>query len=96
MSHSFKLLFAAVLLTVNVPAQTAGPDGPAKPLVLQKNEGEYRARRPREGFSSPSSEFLLKIGPKTSGSKHLLLLPRKFLPAQQFPNTNTTGRRRSC
>lgn len=63
MSGVLKLLFPVWLCALCLPAQTAAPDESTKPIVLQKNEGELRTRRPREGVSSPSTDFLLKIGP---------------------------------
>lgn len=72
-------------------AQTVAPDLNPKPMVLQKNEGELRTRRPREGVSSPASEFLLKIGPKTSGSKHLLLFTEEIPPGAAIPRHKHHG-----
>ena len=45
-------------------------NSPAKPLLLEQNEGELRTRRPRPQ-PSPASQFTLKIGPKINGSEHL-------------------------
>jgi mannose-6-phosphate isomerase-like protein (cupin superfamily) len=79
-------LFVAVFLCVRcIPAQSPAPEGGAKPIVLQKNDGDLRTRRPREGVASPSSDFLLKIGPKTSGSKHLLLFTEEIRPGAVIP-----------
>jgi hypothetical protein len=83
-------LFVAVFLRVRcVPAQSPAPEAGAKPIVLQKNDGDLRTRRPREGVASPSSDFLLKIGPKTSGSTHLRLYggdpARRSYPEAQAP-----------
>ena len=91
MSNAFKLLVVILLCALNVPAQTLAPDGSGKPVVLQKNEGELRTRRPREGVASPSSEFLLKIGPKTSGSKHLLLFTEEIPPGAAIPKHKHHG-----
>jgi mannose-6-phosphate isomerase-like protein (cupin superfamily) len=85
MSNALKLLVAILLCAQCVPAQTAAPEGGAKAIVLQKNEGELRTRRPREGVTSPSTDFLLKIGPKTSGSKHLLLFTEEVPPGAVIP-----------
>src|SRR5215472_14797268 len=85
MLNTLKLLFLVCLCALYLPGQTVRPDEQAKPVVLQKNEGELRTRRPREGVSSPSSEFLLKIGPKTSGSKHLLLFTEEIPPGAAIP-----------
>ncbi len=90
MSNTFKPLVALMLYTLCLPAQTPAPEA-AKPLVLQKNEGELRTRRPREGVSSPASEFLLKVGPKTSGSKHLLLFTEEVPPGAVIPKHKHYG-----
>ena len=37
-------------------------------------------RRPRQGVASPTSNFMLKVSPKTNGSKHLLLATEEILP----------------
>ena len=91
MSNALKLLFPVLLCALCLPAQTAIPDKEAKPLVLQKNEGELRTRKPREGVSSPSTDFLLKIGPKTSGSKHLLLFTEELVPGAAIPKHKHHG-----
>lgn len=85
MPNAFRLLVAGLLYVLCLPAQISNPDEPAKPLVLQKNEGELRTRRPPEGVTSPASEFLLKIGPKTTGSKHLLLFTEEIPPGAVIP-----------
>jgi mannose-6-phosphate isomerase-like protein (cupin superfamily) len=85
MSNTLRLFVAVFLYVLSIPAQSPAPDGGAKPLVLQKNDGDLRTRRPREGVASPSSEFLLKIGPKTSGSKHLLLFTEEIPPGAVIP-----------
>jgi mannose-6-phosphate isomerase-like protein (cupin superfamily) len=91
MSNAFKLSVVVLLCALCVPAQTPAPDGSGKSVVLQKNEGELRTRRPREGVASPSSEFLLKIGPKTSGSKHLLLFTEEVPPGAAIPKHKHHG-----
>jgi mannose-6-phosphate isomerase-like protein (cupin superfamily) len=85
MPSVLKLLVLVLLSPSCIPAQTLAPDGNAKPVVLQKNEGELRARKPREGVSSPSTDFLLKIGPKISGSKHLLVFTEEVAPGAMIP-----------
>ncbi len=45
----------------------------AKPLILERNEGELRTRRIHTDASAPaSSQFMLKVGPKNNGSQHLV------------------------
>ncbi len=85
MSNALKLLAVLLLCAQCVPAQTPAPDASGKPVVLQKSQGDLRTRRPREGVASPASEFLLKIGPKTSGSKHLLLFTEEIPPGAAIP-----------
>jgi mannose-6-phosphate isomerase-like protein (cupin superfamily) len=85
MSNAAKFIVAVLLFALYLPDQAAAPKQSAKPLVLQQNEGEWRTRRPREGVASPSTEFLLKIGPKTSGSKHLLVLTEEIRPGAIIP-----------
>ena len=91
MSRTLKLLVTFLLLVQCASAQTPAPVEGARPLVLQKNEGDLRARRPREGVSSPSSEFILKIGPKTSGSKHLLVFTEDIPPGAAIPKHRHHG-----
>jgi mannose-6-phosphate isomerase-like protein (cupin superfamily) len=91
MSYAPKMLAVTLLSALCVRAQTPAPDPSGKPVVLQKNEGEPRTRRPREGVASPSSDFLLKIGPKTSGSKHLLLFTEEIPPGAAIPKHKHHG-----
>src|SRR5215471_13224220 len=91
MSNAPKLLLLVWLCAVYFPAQTAILDEKAKPVVLQKDEGELRTRKPREGVSSPSTDFLLKIGPKTSGSKHLLVFTEEVPPGAAIPKHKHHG-----
>jgi mannose-6-phosphate isomerase-like protein (cupin superfamily) len=85
MCKALKLLLMVPLFPLCLLAQTTIPANEAKPVVLQKNEGELRTRKPREGVSSPSTDFLLKIGPKTSGSKHLLVFTEDVPPGAAIP-----------
>ena len=63
----------------------------AKAIVLQKDEGELRTRRPREGVASPSSDFLVKVSPKTNVSKHLLLGTEEIPPGAVIPKHKHHG-----
>jgi hypothetical protein len=49
MFYAPKMLVVILLYALCVRAQTPAPDASGKPVVLQKNEGEPRTRRPREG-----------------------------------------------
>jgi quercetin dioxygenase-like cupin family protein len=57
----------------------------AKPLIIEKNEGELRVRRiPADStavpMSMPSSEFMLKVSPKNNGSQQLVLGTEEIAP----------------
>lgn len=91
MSNALKLFVAVLLCAHYTPAQTAAPDGGARPIVLQKNEGEVRTRRPREGVASPSSDFLLKVSQEGNGSKHLFLGTEEIPPGAVIPKHKHHG-----
>jgi mannose-6-phosphate isomerase-like protein (cupin superfamily) len=91
MSNAIKLLVAILLCAPCIPAQTHATDEGAKAVVLQKNEGELRTRRPRENVASPSSDFLLKVSQKTNGSKHLLLGTEEIPPGAVIPKHKHHG-----
>jgi quercetin dioxygenase-like cupin family protein len=57
------------LLALIAYAQSPAP----KVLVLERNEGEKRVRLPREGVANKPVEFILKVTPESSGSRHLVL-----------------------
>src|SRR5437899_11288372 len=52
----------------------------AKTLVLEKKEGETRVRRPRGSLPVPTNEFIRKVTPQNSGSKHLVLGTEEIPP----------------
>jgi quercetin dioxygenase-like cupin family protein len=56
----------------------------AKPLLLEKNEGELRSRRPRPQ-PSPASQFTLKVDPKTNGSQHFVVGTEQIAPGASIP-----------
>jgi mannose-6-phosphate isomerase-like protein (cupin superfamily) len=91
MSNAIKLLVAILLCAPCIPTQTHATDEGAKAVVLQKNEGELRTRRPRENVASPSSNFLLKVSQKTNGSKHLLLGTEEIPPGAVIPKHRHHG-----
>lgn len=68
-------------------SSTAGPIGGAKPLLLEKNEGELRVRRAVSVASTQSgaqpaaaATFILKVSPKNNGSERLVLVTEEILP----------------
>ena len=80
---------AAVLMMVSlcgfsqsnrsIAVQKAEAD--AKPLLLEKNEGELRTRRIHTDNTAPaSSQFMLKVGPKNNASQHLVAGTEELAP----------------
>jgi quercetin dioxygenase-like cupin family protein len=72
---------AAVLMMVslcgfsqsNRSVAVPGAEAVAKPLLLEKNEGELRTRRIHTDNTAPaSSQFMLKVSPKNNASQHLV------------------------
>ncbi len=58
----------------------------AKPLLLEKNEGELRTRRIHTDSSVPaSSQFMLKVSPKNNGSQHLVAGTEQLAPGANLP-----------
>src|SRR5258708_105189 len=75
------LLIVVPLLAVVCYAQSQG----ARTVVLEKNEGERRMRRPLGSLPIPSDEFILKVTPQNSGSTHLVLGTEEIPPGGIIP-----------
>jgi quercetin dioxygenase-like cupin family protein len=75
------LLVVVTFLAVICYAQSQG----AKCVVLEKSEGETRVRRPLGSLPTPSVEFMLKVSPENSGSKHLVLGTEDIPPGGVIP-----------
>lgn len=60
------------------------PSSVARPLLLERSEGELRMRRPRPK-PSPASQFMLKVDPKTNGSQHLVVGTEDIAPGASIP-----------
>ena len=84
-------LYAAIMILALGSAIAAGQskrkhaETTAKPLIIEKNEGEMRVRRiPADSasvpMSIPSSEFMLKVSPKNNGSQQLVLGTEEIAP----------------
>jgi hypothetical protein len=93
---------AAMLLAVcKSPAQstqvgsTPAPEAGAKPLMLEKSEGERRLWRPEPGEVDPGG-FIIKASPKNNGSQHLVSFTGAMARETQYQRTNTWGRMKSC
>ena len=52
--------------------------------MLEKGEGELRTRRPRPK-PTPATQFILKVDPKTNGSKHLVVGTENIAPGASIP-----------
>jgi quercetin dioxygenase-like cupin family protein len=58
----------------------------AKPLLLERNEGELRTRRIHTDNTAPaSSQFMLKVSPKNNGSQHLVAGTEELAPGAAIP-----------
>ena len=58
----------------------------ARPLMLDRDEGELRTRRIHTDSSSPaSSQFILKVSPKNNGSQHLVAGSETLAPGATLP-----------
>lgn len=66
-----KTLVTLLVLLLASLALAQSPNG--KVVVLQKEEGERRVRRPRVGMPVASAEFILKVTPENSGSTRLVV-----------------------
>lgn len=56
----------------------------ARPLLLERNEGELRTRRPRRKPMA-STQFLLKVDPRNNGSQHLVVGTEDIAPGASIP-----------
>ncbi len=90
---------AAILVAVCIwqtqsgqPSFASTPQANAKPLLLEKNEGELRIRRIRTDNSSVASpQFMLKVSPKNNGSQHLVLGTEEIAPGSSIPTHKHLG-----
>jgi mannose-6-phosphate isomerase-like protein (cupin superfamily) len=60
-------------------AETTTPNT-AKPLLLERNEGERRVLRGWPGHPDPGKTFILKVDPNNGGSKHLVFITGDIKP----------------
>jgi quercetin dioxygenase-like cupin family protein len=62
------------------------PETGARPLLLERNEGELRTRRIHTDSTVPaSSQFMLKVSPKNNGSQHLVAGTEELAPGATLP-----------
>jgi quercetin dioxygenase-like cupin family protein len=91
MKRSVVEILTAMLVAVCIsPAQstqagsTSAPKTGARPLLLEKNEGEQRSWRPEPGEVDPGG-FILKVTPQSNGSQHLVLMTDDTAPGGAIP-----------
>src|SRR5262249_17701913 len=84
-----KKLLAALCLIAATRGLAQSPG--AKILVLERDQGEKRVRRPREKMPSPTSAFTLKVTPQNSGSQHLVLGTETIPPGGVIPKHRHLG-----
>ena len=64
----------------------ASSETAARPLLLEREEGELRTRRIHTDGSIPaSSQFMLKVSPKNNGSQHLVAGTELLAPGATLP-----------
>jgi quercetin dioxygenase-like cupin family protein len=79
---AMSLLGGYSLLRIEASARSA-VSAETKPLILEKNEGEHRVRRPRE-TPMPTAEFTIKVDPQNGGSEHLVFGTESIPPGGQI------------
>lgn len=81
------LIWVCVSQTRSAPSSSAtGSQTAAKPLLLEKNEGERRIWR-----EPPPGDFFLKVSPKNNGSQHLVFGTEDMAPGDEFPTHQHLG-----
>jgi quercetin dioxygenase-like cupin family protein len=68
----------------------SAPEVATKPLVLEREDGEHRVRRPRE-TPMPTREFTIKVDPKNGGSRHLVVGTEIIPPGGQIARHKHLG-----
>ena len=67
-------------------ADARSSDATARPLLLERDEGELRTRRIHIDSSSPaSSQFMLKVSPQNNGSQRLVAGTETLAPGATLP-----------
>jgi hypothetical protein len=75
------LVAVAVFQTRSAQSSSATTSqAPAKPLLLEKNEGERRIWR-----EPPPGDFILKVSPRNNGSQQLVMGTEDMAPGDEFP-----------
>jgi quercetin dioxygenase-like cupin family protein len=83
------VMLLAVFVLQTRSAQTSSAttsQAAAKPLLLEKDEGERRIWR-----EPPPGGFMLKVSPKNNGSQHLVMGTEDMAPGDEFPTHKHLG-----
>lgn len=83
------VMLAAVCTVQTLLPQSSSADASqvaAKPLLLEKNEGERRIWR-----EPPPGDFILKVSPRNNGSQHLVMVTEDMAPGEEFPTHKHLG-----
>src|SRR5208282_5896031 len=72
------------------PDSGTTPEAGAKPLLLEKDEGEQRTWRP-EPSEAALGGFIIKVSPKNNGSQHLVLFTGDLAPGGAIPTHKHLG-----
>lgn len=83
------IMLAAGFISPGPSAQTSSvttSGSKAKPLLLEKNEGEHRIWR-----DPPPGGFTLKVSPKNNGSQHLVFGTEDIAPGDEIPTHKHLG-----
>ena len=83
------VMLVAIFVSPTPSAQTSSNGNPAagaKPLLLEKNEGEQRVWR-----DPPPGRFTLKVSPKNNGSQHLVFGTENMAPGDEIPTHKHLG-----
>jgi quercetin dioxygenase-like cupin family protein len=76
-----------VFRTQSAQSSSAGTSqAGAKPLLLEKNEGERRIWR-----DFAPEDFILKVSPKNNGSEHLVMVTEDMAPGDEIPTHKHLG-----
>jgi quercetin dioxygenase-like cupin family protein len=74
------LVSICISQTRTPPVSASASETAAKPLLLEKNEGEARVWR-----DPPPGGFMLKVSPQNNGSQHLVFGTEDMHPGDEIP-----------
>ena len=89
------ILFAAYGIALKDAHPQPAADTGATPLILEKNEGEHRVRRPRE-TPVPTGPFTIKIDRKNGASQKMFVGTEEIPVGGIIQGISISARTRSC